>query len=53
MERAIAADGNFTNSVACSSQSLQIQGRPDDAKRQLEAVLHADESPLPFCLGLM
>jgi len=42
LERAIAADGNFTNARILAVKLYKKQGRDDDARRQLEAVLHAD-----------
>jgi hypothetical protein len=42
LERAIAADGNFTNARLLVAKLYNKQGRADDAKRQLEAVLHAE-----------
>jgi tetratricopeptide (TPR) repeat protein len=41
LERAIAADGNFTNARILAAKIYRKQGRVDDAKRQLEAVIHA------------
>ncbi len=43
LERAIAADGNFTNARLLVAKLYTKQGRADDAKRQLEAVLHAEK----------
>jgi len=42
LERAIAADGNFTNARVLVAKLYKKQGRIDDAKRQLEAVIRAD-----------
>lgn len=41
LERAIAADGNFTNARILVAKLYLKQGRVDDAKRQLEAVIYA------------
>ena len=49
LERAIASDGNFTNARLLLAKLYNKQGRADDAKRQLEAVLHA-ENPHYLCL---
>ena len=42
LERAIAADGNFTNARLLVAKLYNKQGRADAAKRQLKAVLHAE-----------
>ena len=42
LERAIAADGNFTNARILVAKIYKKQGRVDDAKRQLESVIRAD-----------
>ena len=42
LERAIAADGNFTNARILVAKLYKKQGRVDDARRQLEAVIRAD-----------
>ena len=42
LERAIASDGNFTNARLLLAKLYNKQGRADDAIRQLEAVLHAE-----------
>jgi tetratricopeptide (TPR) repeat protein len=42
LERAIDADGNFTNARLLVAKLYKKQGRIDDAKRQLDAVIHAD-----------
>jgi tetratricopeptide (TPR) repeat protein len=42
LERAIAADGNFTNARILAAKIYKKQGRVEDARRQLEAVIHAD-----------
>jgi tetratricopeptide (TPR) repeat protein len=42
LERAIAADGNYTNARILVAKLYEKQGRIDDAKRQLETVIHAD-----------
>lgn len=44
LERAIAADGNFTNARILVAKIYKKQGRVDEAKRQLVAVIQA-ESP--------
>lgn len=41
LERAIGADGNFTNARILVSKLYKKQGRIDDARRQLESVLSA------------
>src|SRR5262249_44741656 len=41
LERAIAADGNFTNARVLIAKLYKKQGRIDDAKQQLEAVIRA------------
>lgn len=41
LERAIAADGDFTNARILVSKLYRKQGRIDDAKRQLESVVNA------------
>jgi tetratricopeptide (TPR) repeat protein len=42
LERAIASDGNFTNARLLLAKLYNKHGRADDAIRQLEAVLHAE-----------
>jgi tetratricopeptide (TPR) repeat protein len=42
LERAIAADGNYTNARILVAKLYKKQGRIDEAKRQLEAVIQAD-----------
>ncbi|MCS6286552.1 MAG: tetratricopeptide repeat protein [Nitrospira sp.] len=42
LERAIAADGNFTNARILVAKIYKKQGKVDDAKRQLESVIQAD-----------
>jgi hypothetical protein len=42
LESAIAADGNFTNARLLVAKLYKKQGRLDDAKRQLTAVIQAD-----------
>jgi tetratricopeptide (TPR) repeat protein len=42
LERAIAADGNFTNARILAAKIYKKQGRVDDARRQLEAVIRAE-----------
>ncbi len=42
LERAIAADGNFTNARILVAKLYKKQGRVDDARRQLEAVIRAE-----------
>ncbi len=41
LERAIAADGNFTNARILVAKLYMKQGRVDDVKQQLEAVIYA------------
>src|SRR5262245_289593 len=48
LERAIAADGNFTNARVLVAKLYRKQGRLDDAKRQLEAVIRADNPQYRF-----
>jgi tetratricopeptide (TPR) repeat protein len=48
LERAIAADGNFTNARLLVAKLYRKQGREDDAKRQLEAVIRADNPHYRF-----
>jgi hypothetical protein len=48
LERAISADGNFTNARLLVARLYKKQGRIDDAKRQLEAVIHADNPHYRF-----
>ena len=42
LERAIAADGNFTNARILVAKLYKKQGRIDEAKQQLESVIRAD-----------
>ena len=42
LERAIAADGNFTNARILVAKIYTKQGRVEDARQQLEAVIRAD-----------
>ena len=48
LERAIAADGNFTNARLLVANLYKKQGRVDDAKRQLEAVIRAENPHYRF-----
>jgi len=48
LERAIAADGNFTNARLLVAKLYKKQGRVDDAKRQLEAVIRAENPHYRF-----
>jgi len=48
LERAIAADGNFTNARLLVAKLYRKQGMVDDAKRQLDAVIHADNPHYRF-----
>jgi tetratricopeptide (TPR) repeat protein len=48
LERAIAADGNFTNARLLVAKLYKKHGRIDDAKRQLEAVIRADNPHYRF-----
>lgn len=42
LERAIAVDGNYTKARLLLAKLYKKQGRLDDARRQLEAVIHAE-----------
>ena len=42
LERAIAADGNFTNARILVAKLYKKQGRIDEARQQLESVIRAD-----------
>jgi tetratricopeptide (TPR) repeat protein len=42
LERAIAADGNYTKARLLLAKLYRKQGRIEEAKRQLEAVVHAE-----------
>ncbi len=48
LERAIAADGNYTNARILVAKLYKKQGRIEDAKRQLETVIHADRPHYRF-----
>jgi tetratricopeptide (TPR) repeat protein len=48
LERAIAADGNFTNARILLAKLYKKQDRIDDAKNQLEAVIHAEHPHYPY-----
>lgn len=48
LERAIATDGNFTNARILVAKLYIKQDRIDDAKRQLEAVISADNPHYRF-----
>jgi tetratricopeptide (TPR) repeat protein len=48
LERAIAADGNFTNARLLVARLYKKQGRNADAKLQLEAVIGADHPHYRF-----
>jgi tetratricopeptide (TPR) repeat protein len=48
LERAIAADGNFTNARVLVANLYRKQGRIEEAKRQLEAVIRADKPHYRF-----
>lgn len=48
LERAIVADGNFTNARLLLARLYKKQGRLGDAKRQLEAVILADHPHYRF-----
>lgn len=48
LERAIAADGNFTNARILVAKLYKKQDRIDDAKRQLETVIRADHPHYRF-----
>jgi len=51
LERAIAADGNFTNARVLVAKLYKKQGRIDDAKQQLEAVIRTDNPHYRFAWG--
>jgi cytochrome c-type biogenesis protein CcmH/NrfG len=42
LERAIAADGNYTKARLLVAKLYRKQGRIDEARKQLEAVVRAD-----------
>ena len=48
LERAIAADGNFTNARILLAKLYKNQDRIEDAKQQLEAVIHAEHPHYPY-----
>lgn len=48
LERAIAADGSFTNARVLVAKIYNKQNRLEDAKKQLEAVIHADHPHYRF-----
>jgi tetratricopeptide (TPR) repeat protein len=48
LERAITADGNFTNARILLSKLYKNQNRIEDAKKQLEAVIHAEHPHYPY-----
>ena len=48
LERAIAADGNFTNARILLAKLYKKQDRIVDAKKQLEAVIHAEHPHYPY-----
>jgi hypothetical protein len=48
LERAIAADGNFTNARILLARLYRKQDRVEDAKQQLEAVIHAQQPHYPY-----
>ena len=48
LERAIAADGNFTNARILLAKLYKKQDRIDEAKKQLEAVIHAEHPHYPY-----
>ena len=41
-ERAIAADGNYANARILLAKLYRKQGRIEDARKQVEAVVHAE-----------
>ena len=47
-ERAVAADGNFTKARILVAKIYKKQGRVDDARRQLEAVVRTDAPHYPY-----
>src|SRR5262245_18838564 len=48
LERAIAADGNYANARILVAKLYTKQGRIDDARKQLEAVIHAEHPHYRF-----
>lgn len=48
LERAVAADGNFTNARLLLAKLHQKQDQIEDAKKQLEAVIHAEHPHYPY-----
>jgi tetratricopeptide (TPR) repeat protein len=48
LERAVVVDTNYTNAHLLLAKLYNKQGRIDDAKRQLEAVIHADNPHYRF-----
>lgn len=47
-ERAITADGNFTNARILLAKLYKKQDRIEEAKKQLEAVIHAEHPHYPY-----
>ena len=48
LERAIASDGNFTNARILLAKLYMRQDRIEDAKEQLETVIHAEHPHYPY-----
>jgi len=48
LERAVAADGNFTNARILLAKSYKRQARTEDARKQLEYVIHAEHPHYPY-----
>jgi tetratricopeptide (TPR) repeat protein len=48
LERAVAADGNFTNARILLAKLYKNQNRIDEAKEQLKAVIHAEHPHYPY-----
>jgi len=47
-ERAVAADGNFTNARLLLAKSYMRQARNEEARKQLERVIHAEHPHYPY-----
>src|SRR5262249_32256249 len=48
LERAVAADGNFTNARILLAKSYQRHARTEEAKKQLEYVVHTEHPHYPY-----
>ena len=48
LERAVAADGNFTNARILLAKAYKKQDRLVEAKKQLEGVIHAEHPHYPY-----